>query len=145
MRIRRIAKTISVLIKKSVLKFVLVLPKPNGKFYGKRSSKVYDLKFPEELPQKRIIFLIGPPLYGKTTQAEELAKVLNLRHIETSQLILEAISKVPANIPEGGDYGIILYGIYYSLVEEKRKYDNKELNDSNFVFGLIIRALEEAR
>ena len=146
MRFRRIVKSLSVFWRKFILRLINMLaPRPFSNFSGKRSSRVYDSKFPEESAKRRIIFLIGPPLYGKTTQAEELAKLLNLRHIETSQLIREAISMVPDNMPEGIDRGINLYGHYYSLVEEKRKYDAKELNDSNFVFGLITHALEEAR
>lgn len=65
MRLRRVSKAISVPFQRLLLSILFSSPKPFRKFQGKRSSKVYDPKFPEEPVKRRIIFLIGPPLYGK--------------------------------------------------------------------------------
>ncbi|OHA47049.1 MAG: hypothetical protein A3A80_01330 [Candidatus Terrybacteria bacterium RIFCSPLOWO2_01_FULL_44_24] len=146
MRYGQVIRSLTVAWRKLLFRLVDIIgPRPFASFRGRRSSQVYkDVSSQHQPSHPWAIMLIGPPLGGKTTQAEELSRLLNLRHIETSQLIRDALGLLPENLQENEDFRIELYGQKYSLVEEKRKYDAKELNDSNFVFSLIIQALEEA-
>ncbi len=142
MRLRRIVKRICI----SWRRFFLYLaqrasPVPFSVFGGRRASNAY--KNPASVPSSSnqwVISLIGPPLAGKSTQAEDLSKLLNLLHIETSKLIRDTFE----NLPEGEDAVVEYGGAIYSVAEEKRKYLAKELNDTGFVLGLLAGTLENA-
>jgi len=77
----------------------------------------------------RIIFLIGPPGSGKTTQSIYLEQDLNFHHIESSQLIRDVFSDEEKIKNDS------------TIIEEKKKYDSGELVSSEWVSGLIKEKL----
>lgn len=78
-----------------------------------------------------IVIIIGPPGSGKGTQSLLLADKLGLYYFEASKVIEEKIKDA-----QEGDYEEV-NGKKYSLAEERRKWEEGEICDSELVFHWV--------
>ncbi len=98
------------------------------------------------------ILFIGTPGAGKTSQAEIIAKKLNITHIDGSKIWLEAISEgksrisskiVYEKIIENSKNGFILSGFPKTVAQAKALDKLLSLNKTNFDKVLLLQLSRE--
>ena len=84
---------------------------------------------------KKAIIILGAPGAGKGTQANLLAEKFGFHHLETGKMLRKKLF----NFEEG--QFVEAEGQKYYFKDEKKRYDDGELNTTPFVFALIEEAI----
>lgn len=87
---------------------------------------------------RKLIILFGQPGAGKGTQAELLSDRLGLYHFETSKILEASFKKV-----SGEERFVNVGEEKYDMIEEKKKWDEGDLNSPPFVVYLVKKKIKE--
>ena len=90
------------------------------------------------MKDNKVIILIGPPGSGKGTQAELLAKKLNIYHLETSKILEEKFKEKTKGF-------VVIEGKKYSFSQEKELLEAGKLCSPPFVAYLTIERIKELK
>lgn len=88
--------------------------------------------------EKFVVIIIGPPGAGKGTQAELLAKKLNLYYFETARVLEKSWAKAKKE-----DYVEIDNGQKFYLLDEKKLFDEGILCSPPFVSFVVKREIKK--